>query len=302
MMVAPYVPSSLGCLPSEVVLRGGYLREPLVLPRLQLAGGRQFVMLLKSGRELSLFLTGKPSRVRPLQQCLVFERLATLRNEAYKAIVHELAKAAQDNMIQEGEDLAASLDLDAPEGGAGEEGRPKKRARRADGKLLRAQMPAILEVEYVRHGQAPWRVAMLAQPGNKAPAMEVTAESMQTLFELVDREVLGGEVCRAQIKGEKSPRGPAKARTYWCGTRRRWITKHLLSEVPSPAFGRRKYRTLTRRGSDEATGSLGDESASTTASPTARAPAKPRRPRTRAARPRGKRVVESGSDEHEFPV
>ena len=76
-------PCSWVCQPSEVVLRGGYLKQPVLLTRLVTVDDKKFVYLWKGCPELSKFLTGLPVCKRPLASCLVFEKLAEKRNAAY---------------------------------------------------------------------------------------------------------------------------------------------------------------------------------------------------------------------------
>jgi hypothetical protein len=329
---SPYVPVSVGCQTSEIVVRGGYLKEPRVFTRLQCVNGKAFLMLWKSSRELVAFLSNEPAFKRPLSKTLVFETLASLRHEACRKLLAERAAPVQVEAAPGAstDDFALSLGLDSGSAAIMDEAGPaladvaeesgtkrRKRLRREREKLIRRQMPATVEVEYPRDGREPWRVLMLAAGGNVAPAIEATAANLQTLFELVDVQILGGDVRRSRFgagceEPKKGPHGPQAQRSYWISSLRRWVTKIPAENIEGKPY-KRRFRTLTRRSSDETTtGTTGPDadcfdslpppkrraSSSRTAAPASSSPRK-KAPQSRArARPsRGVRPARSEADD-----
>ena len=71
--------AQLGLLETEVVLRGGFLQEPVIIGGCKVLDGRVFMPLLKGDIRLSNFLTDEPSGQRPLSRSLVFETIQKLR-------------------------------------------------------------------------------------------------------------------------------------------------------------------------------------------------------------------------------
>ena len=69
----------LGLLETEVVLRGGFLQQPVIIGGCKVSDGRVFLPLLKGDMRLSNFLTDEPSGTRPLSRSLVFETIQKLR-------------------------------------------------------------------------------------------------------------------------------------------------------------------------------------------------------------------------------
>lgn len=64
---------------TEVVLRGGFLQEPVVIGGCRLVDGRVFLPLLKGDIRLSNFLTDEQGHQRPLSRTMVFETIQKLR-------------------------------------------------------------------------------------------------------------------------------------------------------------------------------------------------------------------------------
>ena len=247
-------------MPSEVVLRGGYLKQPILLTRLVVSGGKKFVYLWKGSPELNKFLTGLSSCKRPLASCLVFEKLAERRNAAYRqALVDLKASATEASRPNEGRDLADRLELDADapqEGDAPEEGAaPKERLRVF--KKFRPQLPRFVAVDIEKPGQETWSPLLLLEPATKAPAMEATADNFASLFALVDNERLHGSCARKQRgASSRAPRGPQHAREYFVRPASRpshWVRKEPAapSATGSARPYAKRYKTLVRRRSDE---------------------------------------------------
>ena len=66
---------------TEMVLRGGYLRGPVVATGLRCVDGRMYMYLAKSSLFLCNFLAVELARKKPLAKSFVFERIAQARND-----------------------------------------------------------------------------------------------------------------------------------------------------------------------------------------------------------------------------
>ena len=71
---------AVGLAMDELVLRGGFLKNPVILPACQVVGGALYFPLLKSDPVLSNFLSPMPCNRRPLRATRVPEELQKLRN------------------------------------------------------------------------------------------------------------------------------------------------------------------------------------------------------------------------------
>ena len=253
-----YAPAVLGLQPSEQVLRGGHLREPIVLKRLKRVEGRSFLCLWKTCRELVNFLAS-PSRrqrgKRPLADTNVFEELQVLRQQARQRILDDAVIDCGLAQPNQEDDFASKLGLDDDNVSAST---PKtKSAWRLERKERRV-LPKIVTVTLERTGFEPWIVNLLLERDNMAPAMECTAQNLGKLFEFVDHDLANGDHHRqrygADVASRPAPRGPSDRRSYFI--RNRWVTKIRLrgddarEQTDTP---RKRYRTLKRRSSrDEA--------------------------------------------------
>ena len=246
-------PVALGCLPTELVIRGGRLQEPLVLTGLREANGKQFVTLSKASSVLNRFLRKSSVCKRPLAGTLVFEKLTKLRNDAYQQLLIQAASGPVE-APQEQDDLAALLDLDASPGvivaSSPCDAPASKRIRIP--RRLAVQVPRTLTVTMQASAGQQWEVILLAECARKNPAMEASAANFTKLLEWVEADLHDDQVRRPQhgalvaATDRRSPRGPKHAREYFVnGT---WVTKMPEAE-PAP-YGRR-FRTLKRRGSDQ---------------------------------------------------
>jgi hypothetical protein len=257
LMERPCEPILLGCQTTEQVIRGGYLKHPLVITGLREAGGKQFIRLSKNSRDLHHFLCKEALCRRPLARSLVFEKMAELRNEAYQMLLKEMSESAVPLAGSAVEDLAALLDLDGeanvasvPCLGTGK--------RRVSNQRLHVQLPATVQVSVERLGQEPWVVELLADPARVAPSMEVSAENFASLFALVDADVSNGDVRRKphgaarDETNRKGPRGPKDARQYFI--KGKWVTKMPKTGAESLKPYGRTFRTLKRRDSGESDG------------------------------------------------
>ena len=259
-----YAPAVLGLQPSEEVLRGGHLREPIVLTRLKRVEGRSFLCLWKTCRELVNFLASPSTRQRgkrPLANTNVFEELQVLRQQARQRILDDAMVDCGLAPPKQEEDLASKLDLDDDNASAST---PKTKRSKSTSSFSNAAwrlerkerrvLPKIVAVTLERTGFEPWTVNLLLERDNMAPAMECTAKNFAKLFELVDHDLANGDHHRqrygADVASRPAPRGPSEARSYY--VRNHWITKIRLQgddareQTDTP---RKRYRTLKRRSS-----------------------------------------------------
>lgn len=266
--------ATLGLLDkTEVVLRGGFLKGPVVVTGLTCVGGRMYLYLSKSNNVLlSNFFSKEPARNRPLAKTLMFERIAELRDAKYKALVKDAHTVAVNVPEATGQlvvtDPCDDLGLDADPvsdlfgeaTGPSVAGKPKAKAnaKRRVRRKARLSVPPAAELSFNRAGQPDWTFWSLMEPANKAPAIEVTAENLQALFELVDNEISHGGVRRPQHGSSSQglrpcPRGPPDRREYCIGSR--WVIKMKKGSGEPPArvaTSPKKFKTLKRRRSDDA--------------------------------------------------
>jgi hypothetical protein len=86
----------VGLESTEMVLRGGYLKNPVVLKGLTDMDGRVFVPLRKMCPMLSDFLTESPCFKRPLANTTVFENLMKLRNAKVRMLKRDIQLSGAD--------------------------------------------------------------------------------------------------------------------------------------------------------------------------------------------------------------
>ena len=143
----PFV-ASLGLLPSEAVLRGGFLKGAVVVDQLKVVENRQFKMLLKGCRWLNMFLTKASVCKRPLASTTVFERMATARNIEYQRVL-EAPKQDNDGVGNGGhneDDFVGALGLDI----AAPRAKVATASRRQATRLNKAAMPSAVHIAVER--------------------------------------------------------------------------------------------------------------------------------------------------------
>lgn len=204
----------LGLAEDEIVLRGGFLKSPAIYGGCTEVGGAMFMPLLKSDPVFSNFLSPRPCNKRPLRGTTVPEELQKLRNQF-------IVTKGED---QEADDYAKDL-------GLGGEAPSKKRRVYKD--KAEKTLPPTVEVVYKKEGFADWRVRLKVDKWVRyAPAMEVTAENLQALFERVRADLEDGGVKRERFGGPvgaaRQPKGPREKRRFWIGTK--WLEKRRLEE------------------------------------------------------------------------
>jgi len=255
----------IGVLPSEVVLRGGGLPEPVILSGLKVVQGSAYIPLRKEHNELHMYLTGQRQKMRLLQSSPIIGALVALR-----AAAREQAVASASGIGGPDEpDLVDDLGLDNGDA-------PKLPARRSRKQVL----PETVLVTVERDGFPDWGPRILLDSNRAAVSMEASVDNFRILHQLVsdDLSAAGSPIPRKSgaVGGSKRPpRGPQGAREYWRQDTRRWVKKVLVkptggpgtSSPPKPSPDKRKFRTMIRRPSDEAAPKRRPRRLATTPSP-----------------------------------
>ncbi len=240
-----FKPITLGCLPDEIVLRGGLLPKPLIVANVMVVAGAPYLYLVKSNPVLCKFLAGKSSCRRPLAKTMVFEDLKEARNTKFKALIDEAGDVACGLGPAEADlgDVDDKLGLDV----IVEKQSPSKGKRKVAISRLIAQLPATGSVLMCG---GDWCPNMLMEGSTKAPAIEATPDNLQRLFDMAQSEMEDGIVKRVRhgsgTDDRPKPRGPQGRREYF--VRNKWITKIRLGNAVE---NKQKFRTLKRRRSNE---------------------------------------------------
>jgi len=250
-----------GLMPGELVLRGGFLKEPALLTTLIPAGTKQYLPCWKTDPVLNTFLTPVSSCKRPLADCGTLERLLKLRNDL-------IEKNIQAQKEQEAADAAkAALDDDDPIAALGLDAPAAKPARRPRARGGGAAAVASGELEVALPGGAIWKPRVLLGDQKKALALEATGENLESLLELVRHD------CGVDPRRERAPCDPANVRDGPpnCREYRRAVNKWERRErtaepLPRPYSRRYRSRMVTDGGAP---------------CPRKRAPAQPRKKRAR---------------------
>ena len=82
--------------PTEIVLRGGFLVDPLLVTDLLMIDDKKFITLQKWTPALSLFLTGKTAKTLPLRGARIFEAM----HKRVKVTVTEMTAAFQGQKME----------------------------------------------------------------------------------------------------------------------------------------------------------------------------------------------------------
>ena len=237
------------------------MKAPMVMTGLAVVDHIKFVMLRKTNKVFSCFLTNRPAFQRPLAKTLVFEKLALLRNAKYHELLMDIQRPGTEGhgeVSNQAEEEMDDLGLDEPEMAPVVSDRALQRHRDRAARLAVKQMPRMAAVSFERPGQLAWEPVLLRDSATKAPAMECSKANLQAMFDLVQMDLTDGSIHRPQHGHQreqahtKPPRLLADgSREYW--VRGKWVRKiRLASPIPpaDPPDGR-KFKTLKRRSSDE---------------------------------------------------
>lgn len=212
----------LGLAEDEIVLRGGFLKGPVIFGGCTEVGGAMFMPLLKSDPVFSNFLSPRPCNKRPLKGTHVPEELQKLRNKF---------------VLTKGEDQEVEHDYVQDLGLGGEVSSKKRRVYKDKAEKT---LPQTVVVVYKKEGFPDWRVRLLVDKWVRyAPSMEVSAENLKALFERVRADLEDGEVKRERFGGPdgaaRKPKGPREKRRFWIGTR--WLEKRRMEQEGGAATG-----------------------------------------------------------------
>lgn len=254
-----HCPVLVGLEKTETVLRGGFLEEPVLLSRLRVVDGRQFVYLHKSCSELSKFLTGHPAWKRHLKGTTVFEDIQKVRDEKYKAVLKELMSAqatpevAAEAPAEDDLGLDDEAEADAPARGK-REAEAVHRQRRLR-KLARTQLPRMASVVWERPGRPPWSFTVLLENARGACAIEATSANFATMWEIACEDLNTGVPARKAYGSQRSEdEGVRRApKHYDDGRREYWVNGRWVSKAKvKTETGQTVVRTLKRRATGEA--------------------------------------------------
>ena len=281
MAAEPQYPICTGVHPTEIVLRGGYLKRPTLLCGLVVVDGRQFIHLQKASPELSWFLTGLPVFKRPLLKTNAFEAVMDARDAKYQALIREMGSLDVAGPAP----LVDDLGLDAPpasvDNAAAAAGRNSKRQRRVATSLSK-QLPRAVEVVVHRPGLPDWTPLVLVENGRGTAGMEAIDANFAALFEMVAADLArGGVKGRQHYPVAAEPTDRRKPRRLDDGSREYFIRDRWVKKWKEMSdSGKKVTRTLKRRPSDQAASSQAQGEA---ASSRAQGKAAPRRAKGKAS-------------------
>ena len=218
----PLLAPALGLAEDEIVLRGGFLKGPVIFGGCTQVGDAMFMPLLKSDILFSNFLSPRPCNKRPLEGTDVPEELQKLRNKF---------------ILTKGEEQDGGYDYVQDLGLGGEVTSKKRRVYKDKAEKT---LPQTVVVVLKKAGFPDWQVRLLVDKWVRyAPAMEVTAENLKALFERVRADLEDGEVKRERFGGpdgaERKPKGPREKRRFWLGNR--WLEKRRMEHDGGAATG-----------------------------------------------------------------
>ena len=272
-------PATVGPLASDIVLRGGYLAKPEVIVGLRVVEGAKYLSLWKGSPELNKFLTKASVCKRPLASSATIATIASKRNVICQELVEKLQRETSGTAASGHEgasaasglgDLSVELELDSQSSSNSEP--PAKKRRAMTFKACVHSLQKVIQVSMDVPGQEhEWTFRVLVEPPTRAPSLEATAQNLEMLWRLVDRdlqqkrEALEKASCPAQVltSSEDSsdaaslspgaakrpraaphePRGLPDARQYWIASKQRWVQKIRCDAAQSGRPYARKYRT-----------------------------------------------------------
>ena len=155
---------------SRLVVCGGHLKQPIMMPT-QVVDDRSYFKLIKSDAQVARLLVPKLDAYdRPLSRTDIVERLGSLRNSAYHAL-----------LLPPDEGQKEDLGLDGP---------PKP--RKASEVVMPTSILADVEVE----GMDGIQMRMLLSKPGSPLWVEHTAENINFLIDVVCRQIASGVIKR----------------------------------------------------------------------------------------------------------
>jgi len=229
---------TVALLPNECLLRGGFLKEHLIFPRVSQVAGKGFIPLWKIDPLLNRFLTPGSVNGRPLAECSVFVTLLEARNAAQAAAVAPAQPVADD-----GDDPVAALGLDKRCW--------RKRKRKVDDEVAPAPAPppfVIIAVAAVARA-GPWELFVAtASHRGACPAIEATAQNnLQRLFEEAQHQLALPAGEREQQQPRREAQGPPNNRIVKGknGPKQVWRKRARTNEKLARPYSYR-YKVSTR--------------------------------------------------------
>jgi hypothetical protein len=235
--------AAIGCelASDEMVLRGGYLAQPVVLTRLTQVCGRKFVPLWKVSPELAVFLTGQKPSAAKLKDVNCFDEMRRVVRNVCEATIKEIKNTGE---VLAAEDLTAKLGLDTEHQASGRAANSRHcRARRVT-KNQWKMLPEFAVVPMQIAGCEPgWAPFCLLTPEAKAVAMEATLQNFEALFKFVQVRLNECELSKkerapavdqptSRNAAGKEPYDSPKGRVYHVKSKG-WV--RCVKKTPSPA-------------------------------------------------------------------
>ena len=213
----PSDPFSNELLPTEFVLRGGYLSGPVVLTNLDLIGGKALFRYSHTNAHLIGLLTGRKQYQHPLANTCLGELLAHLRDERLLSLAASGGAAPvpdevviDDLGLDEGPPASATSSSEASSG---------KRLRGLGKRAALRQHPTV-EIQFPVDGSST--VPMLIATNAKwqgAPSFEATPRNFKALFDWFRLETPAREqrdrVERDRPRAQHAPISKADGRQYF---------------------------------------------------------------------------------------
>jgi hypothetical protein len=251
-------------LREELVLHGGLLSEPIIIPSTSISKdstGALYVKLAVAEKWLCLMATGIGPKKRPLGNCAIFETLKDL-------IAKSLTKATQDE--QEPLTGLAALGLDAEDkvfDDAHFKKQKKKRAR------LGAQDWAAISVPVKRESTQRISLNVLLRSGRDAPWMHLTERNLSWLRDYIHSEITQGAEPRSTRSKtsteasspedafqEAAPFDPDGDGIWWCNANTSWRVSasvpdsktHVRKDVYVPRAPEENFRERVQAAFDQA--------------------------------------------------
>ncbi len=222
--------------PTEAVLRGGHLSQPVLLQGLITRGGAAYLPLWKTHPQLNMFLTRTSSCRRPLAHAAFMRDISAERDRVQDEFKRSWMEGEQD---ASGEDPVDKLF--GGEQDASGESKPKAgRRTKKRGPPLTAIFPETFTLHLQRESGAPWTPRILADSKTKAVSMECNVDSLVALFEKAAAEAQDASSEKPRRgKAAKEPQDINGGRYYYMKTREKWIRKTYIKKTP----GGRPYST-----------------------------------------------------------
>ena len=226
-------------IPSQIILRGGYLKTPHLFIGLSAVGGLQFITLDKASDGLCLYLTGTKAQKCPLKDVDFFAHMQKTMREHCNALMADSRRKIEAAKLQQ-RSAAASLEKTAMDKIVKATVVPKTKAnglgRDSHKKRVLNALPPVGVVNMSR-GATEWHPLCVIRTGTKNVAMQSTTDNFTKLFEIV-RQCLceqaalkeaGVQTPVRTLRRTKSnplhPRGPSDEREYYCKSKGIWIIK-----------------------------------------------------------------------------